>query len=236
MDLERKILIDILSAFDVSNDRLPIIIKKHYKENDVSHAQRKRIKVTTNEIIRNRGIIDHIIEKTSSRKIRNIQPKLKSILRLGCYDLLYDEIIPDYAAIHSSVELGKNLISKKSGAMVNAVLRNMQRERVSNPTWLKKFKSNNIELSCPKWLVKKWRGQFGETNTKKLCESYLKKSPMFLRVDTKQISIKKAIILLNQSAIEVESTISQKNPDVRLNLLKKGADLFISGAIKSDPK
>ena len=204
MDLTRKMSVDILSAFDTNNDRLPIIIDKYINRYEVPFSQKKRSKVTVNEIIRNRGLIDHIIEDSSSRKMRNIQPKLKSILRLGCYDLLFDEIIPDFAAIHSSVDLGKNLISKKSGAMVNAVLRNMQRERVSNPTWLKKFKSNNIELSCPKWLVKKWRGQFGETNTKKLCESYLKKSPMFLRVDTKQISIKKAIILLNQSAIEVE--------------------------------
>tara|TARA_B100000287_G_scaffold61084_1_gene53393 strand:+ start:1445 stop:2764 length:1320 start_codon:yes stop_codon:yes gene_type:complete len=214
MDLERKVLIDILSAFDFSNDRLPKIIEKYFRENDISHVQRKRIKATTNEIIRNKGIIDHIIEKTSSRKIRNIQPKLKSILRLGCYDLLYDKIIPDYAAIHSSVELGKNLISKKSGSMVNAVLRNMQRKQARNTKWLKKIESNNIELSCPNWLVKKWRGQFGETNTKKLCESFLKKPPMFLRVDTKQISIKKAIILLNKSAIEV------KQYDILNNFLK----------------
>ena len=44
--------------------------------------------------------------------MRNIQPKLKSILRLGCYDLLFDEIIPEFAAIHSAVELGKNLMNK----------------------------------------------------------------------------------------------------------------------------
>ena len=98
--------------------------------------------------------------------MRNIKPKLKSILRLGCYDLLFDEIIPDFAAIHSSVELGKNLINKKSGSMVNAVLRNMQRKQDSDPSWLKTIKRNNIELSFPNWLVKKWRKQFGETNTK----------------------------------------------------------------------
>ena len=40
----------------------------------------------------------------------------------------FDEIIPEFAAIHSSVELGKNLINKKSGSVVNAVLRNMQRK------------------------------------------------------------------------------------------------------------
>ncbi len=203
MDLTRKMSVDILSAFDTNNDRLPIIIDKYINRYEVPFSQKKRSKVTVNEIIRNRGLIDHIIEESSSRNMRNIQPKLKSILRLGCYELLFDEIIPEFAAIHSSVELGKNLMNNKSGSMVNAVLRNMQRKQDSDPLWLKTIKRNNIELSFPNWLVKKWRIQFGETNTKKLCKSYIKKSPMFLRVDTNQLSLKKAINLLNQSAIEV---------------------------------
>jgi len=203
MDLTRKMSVDILSAFDTDNDRLPLIIDKYNKKYDISFSQKKRSKVTVNEIIRNRGLIDHIIEESSSRNMRNIQPKLKSILRLGCYELLFDEIIPEFAAIHSSVELGKNLMNNKSGSMVNAVLRNMQRKQDSDPLWLKTIKRNNIELSFPNWLVKKWRIQFGETNTKKLCKSYIKKSPMFLRIDTNQLSLKKAISLLNHSAIEV---------------------------------
>ena len=81
--------------------------------------------------------------------------------------------------------------------MVNAVLRNMQRKKDSDPAWLKTIKENNIELSFPNWLVKKWKKQFGGTNTKKLCKSYLKKSPMFLRVDTNQLSLKKAISLFS---------------------------------------
>ena len=203
MDLTRKMSVDILSAFDTNNERLPKIIDEYTKKYEVPFSQKKRSKAAVNEIIRYRGLIDHIIQESSSRKMRNIKPKLKSILRLGCYDLLFDEIIPEFAAIHSSVELGKKLVNKKSGSMVNAVLRNMQRKQDSDPLWLKTIKRNNIELSFPNWLVKKWRIQFGETNTKKLCKSYIKKSPMFLRVDTNQLSLKKAINLLNQSAIEV---------------------------------
>ena len=204
MDLARKMSVDILYAYDKNNDRLPIIIDKYIEKYEVPFSQKQRSKAAVNEIIRYRGLIDYIIEESSSRKMRNIQPKLKSILRLGCYDLLFDEIIPEFAAIHSSVELGKNLMNKKSGSMVNAVLRNMQRKQNNDPTWLKTIKRNNIELSFPNWLVKKWRKQFGETNTKKLCKSYIKNSPMFLRVDTNQLSFKKAIRLLNQNAIQVE--------------------------------
>ena len=37
-------------------------------------------------------------------------------------------------------------------------------------------------------------------------------------------------------AKDVESTISQKNLEVKLNLLKYGAEFFICGAMKSAPK
>ena len=204
MDLTRKMSVDILSAFDTGNDILPKIIQRHIEKYEVSSSQKKRCKATINEIIRHRGIIDHIIENSSSRKMKNFQPKLKSILRLGCYNLLFDEIIPEFAAIHSSVELGKNLINKKSGSVVNAVLRNMQRKHDGDSTWLKTTKDNNVELSFPKWLVEKWEKQFGEKNTKKLCKSYLEVSPMFLRVDIGQLSLNKAINLLNRSAIKVK--------------------------------
>ena len=90
MDLTRKISVDILSAFDTNNDRLPKIIDKYIKKYEASSSQKKRCKASINEIIRHRGIIDHIIEDSSSRKMKNIQPQLKSILRLGCYDLLFD--------------------------------------------------------------------------------------------------------------------------------------------------
>ena len=33
--------------------------------------------------------------------------KLRNVLRLGLYELLFDKLVPDFAAIHSSVELAK---------------------------------------------------------------------------------------------------------------------------------
>ena len=74
MDLTRKMSVDILSAFDSNNDRLPIIIDKYIKKYEVPYSQKKRSKATVNEIIRYRGLIDHIIEESSLRKMRNIQP------------------------------------------------------------------------------------------------------------------------------------------------------------------
>ena len=42
MDLTRKMSVDILSAFDANNDRLPIIIDNYFKKYKVPFSQKKR--------------------------------------------------------------------------------------------------------------------------------------------------------------------------------------------------
>ena len=37
-----------------------------------------------------------------------------NVLRLGIYELLFDDLIPDFAAMHSSVDLAKKVINKKT--------------------------------------------------------------------------------------------------------------------------
>ena len=49
-------------------------------------------------------------------------------------------------------------------------------------------------------------------------------------------SISRTLVKEKARANDVESTISQKNLEVKLNLLKYGAEFFICGAMKSAPK
>jgi 16S rRNA (cytosine967-C5)-methyltransferase len=135
VDLSRQISVDVLSSFDVNYNQLTVVLNKVFSKHGVSISKQQRSRVIVNEVIRRRGILDYIIEKCSSKKIENIQPKLRAIIRVGCYELLFDDVTPSFAAIHSAVELGKRSINKKAGSMVNAVLRNIQREQQKNPGW-----------------------------------------------------------------------------------------------------
>lgn len=204
MSTSRKMAVNVLSSFDISNDKLSLIIERNLKMNNLSISEIKRGRVIIMEVIRSRGILDYIIEKCSKKKINQIQSKLRNILRLGCYELLFDDFIPDFASIHSAVDLAKMMINKKSGSMVNAVMRNMQRQQKKDSKWVDSIINNNVELAYPKWLIKKWQKQFGEIKTAKLCSAFLNKSSMFIRVDESQIKINDAIKLLNKSNIEIK--------------------------------
>ena len=45
-----------------------------------------------------------------------------TLLRLGVYEIMYDEDVPDSVAINEAVELAKKYGQDNSGAFVNAVL------------------------------------------------------------------------------------------------------------------
>ena len=234
----RQISAAALSSFDTSDNKLTILVERLCNKYSLSLSEQQRSRVITNEVIRSRGILDYIIERCSSKKINQIQPELRSILRIGCYELIFDDIVPDFAAIHSAVELGKISINKKSGSMVNAVLRNIQRKQKQDPTWVESIINNNVELAYPSWLVKKWKKQFGLTITEKLCVSFLNKSPMFLRVNENLLEINEAINYLYQSGIKL------KQHDVFTNFFEVtigqdkiiNSELFDSGIISiQDP-
>ena len=83
MHSARQISADALSSFDISDDKLTLLVKRLFNKFGLSLSEQRRSRAIINEVIRNRGILDHIIEKCSSKKINQIQPKLRSILRIG---------------------------------------------------------------------------------------------------------------------------------------------------------
>ena len=207
----RKMATNILNSFDNTNEKLSLIKERVFHKNHLSSSEVKRSRVIINEVIRRRGILDYIIEKCSGRKINQIQPKIRNILRIGCYELLFDNFIPDFASIHSIVDLSKKVINKKTGSMVNAIMRNIQRQHKNDPEWIDSIINNKVHLAYPKWLVKKWTKQFGKLKTDRLCSNFLNKSSMYIRVDENQLKINQAINLLKKSKIGIKQHDKLKN-------------------------
>ena len=67
--------------------------------------------------------LDVIIEKHSKIKMKKISPWVKNILRMGIYQILFLDKIPQSAAVNESVNLAKRYGHKTSANFVNAILR-----------------------------------------------------------------------------------------------------------------
>lgn len=77
-------------------------------------------------VTRRRRTIDAIIRAYSDRPKRNIGPLVRQGLRLGVYQLIFTDRVPDHAAVNESVELVARKQPRQAG-FVNAVLREVGR-------------------------------------------------------------------------------------------------------------
>ncbi len=89
-------------------------------------------------------------------------------LLVGAGQILFMPSVADYAAVNETVEAAK-LASKQTAGLVNAVLRNLLRQRDALLAELAK-QPVGIRTSHPEALITRWLERFGEAETLALCE------------------------------------------------------------------
>ena len=146
--------VEILFQFESKNLRLHSVRNHYFSDSSLPPSNKLRITALTNHITRLRGRLDHIIEHVSGRKIKQMDVRLRCILRVAVFETIFDEAIPEYAAVNSAVDLTDNLLNRKAAGFTNAVLRKMLRLSRSEPGWLKLLSRNNKWHSIPGWILR----------------------------------------------------------------------------------
>lgn len=77
--------------------------------------------------------IDYLLTQVSSRSTAKLQPRVRTILRLGVWQLYWSGSVPASAAVNESVKLAHHLTRGGAPGLVNAVLRRLDRERPALP-------------------------------------------------------------------------------------------------------
>jgi 16S rRNA (cytosine967-C5)-methyltransferase len=117
--------------------------------------------------VQRRGTCDELIERLAGRRMRKIDPPLAAALRLGMFELLFDDSVAEHAAVDQAVELakgGRDGGRRHSGAgMVNAVLRRAAREREELLATLGEATAAEaaISHSLPPWIAELWWDERG---------------------------------------------------------------------------
>jgi transcription antitermination factor NusB len=91
---------------------------------------RRQVQGLVMNVINNVDEIDAILQEAApALPISQIAVVDRNALRIGLYQLLYDESVPDFAAINEAVELATGFGGERSAAFVNGVLRTVQQNR-----------------------------------------------------------------------------------------------------------
>lgn len=85
-------------------------------------------------VIERKLTLDYQIEQYVKKPLKSMKSEILTILRLGAYQILFMDKIPSSAAVNESVKLSKkNRLSFASG-LINAVLRNIDKNGLILPS------------------------------------------------------------------------------------------------------
>lgn len=127
--------------------------------------------------------LDYIISKYCRQKITKLRPEILNILRIGIYQLMFMDSIPDSAAVNESVNLTKKLRLSSLSGFVNGVLRSFIRDgkKIKYPD--DHIERLSIEYSVPIYLVKLLMDNYGEDGLS-LVETSVGNPPVTVRLNT----------------------------------------------------
>jgi 16S rRNA (cytosine967-C5)-methyltransferase len=112
-------------------------------------------------ILRNLTLLDFWISQLRSPRV---DVDLRDLLRLGLYQLFLAKT-PEHAAVYETVALAP----KRQRAIANGILRSAIR-RGQELRDQANSQPLEVRFSHPKFLIERWKEQFGEKATKALCE------------------------------------------------------------------
>ena len=144
MENPREQALDVLIKVDKKEELSHIIIGNVLEKYQLSPKRDRAFFTRLTEGTLERLItIDYVIDQFSRTKLRKCRPLIRSLLRMGTYQILYMDQVPDSAACNEAVKLAKKRGFSRLSGFVNGVLRNISRNK-DHIAWPEQNKDKNV--------------------------------------------------------------------------------------------
>jgi 16S rRNA (cytosine967-C5)-methyltransferase len=126
-------------------------------------------------VVERKLTLDYILDQHSKVKTKKMKPVIRTILRMGVYQLIFMDSVPASAACNEAVKLAVKRGFGTLRGFVNGVLRSVAREeKISYP-------NPSVEYSVPEWLIKRWEASYGKEITECMLKAQLEKKATYIR-------------------------------------------------------
>ena len=199
----REVAFKVLVDIETNNNYSNISINKNFKNLKVKDTEKGLATEIIYGVVEKKIYLDYIINKLSKIKIQKLSNYVKIFLRIGIYQILFLDK-KDYASVNETVNLVKKY-DKKSSGFVNAILRNLIRnkEEIIRVNEKNKIDYYGVKYSYSRDIIKKFMKEFGEDFTEELLEENLKKPSLYIRINTLKTNKKELIKLLENQGVKV---------------------------------
>lgn len=153
----------------------------------LDRQDRSFIKRITEGTIERRITIDHVLDLYSKVPVRKMKKEVRTLLRMGTYQLLFMDGVTDFAAVNETVAIAKKTKVRALSGFINAVLRNISQNKDNIPypdRMADPVKYLSVKYSCPEWIVEKLIDENGEERCVSLLELSISTRPITARINT----------------------------------------------------
>ncbi len=203
MDLARKTAFEILFEIEKEDAYSNLTINRFLEKNKPENPA--FIRELVYGVLENKLLLDYYLDNLIPSGIKKVKKKEATLLRLGLYQLIFMDSVPDYAAVNETVNIAKKLCRGREG-FINGVLRGYMKKgnSINLPDENDDFKKHlSIKYSFPLWLIEKWETQYGIEECKRLLEASNSRPQLSIRVNVNKTSRDELKLYLEEKGFEV---------------------------------
>ena len=184
MKTARQIAFEALNKIERDKSYSNLTLDSVLYSADLSKADSAFVSALVYGVLERTLTLDYCLSRHLKQPLKKLKPQVLTALRLGTYQLLFMDKVPQSAAVNESVTLVKKNGCAFASGLTNAVLRAVVRDGLVLPDEGDKLFFYSVKYSFPQWLVKLWIDSYGEDNAVGIMESCAGRPPLTVRVNT----------------------------------------------------
>ena len=164
------------------------ILKERIAKDGLDRRDAALASQLTYGVLQNRMLLDFYLSQVVTNGLSRLQPVTQDILRLGAYQILLLEKIPDSAAVNQAVEQTRRFVGERAAGLTNGALRALVRRKDT----LKAPQDLATKYSHPQELVELLRENLGEDELEAFLKADNEPVPTCLQVNTLRANLSEA--------------------------------------------
>lgn len=136
-------------------------------------------------VLENQIYLDHILKQLIPKGLKGVKKPIKVLLRMGLYQLVFMDSVPEYAAVNETVKLARKVAPGRDG-FLNGVLRGYgkKKDQITMPDPKKDLAMYlSVKYSFDVSIVKLWLSQYSAEETETLLANSNMRPPLSIRVN-----------------------------------------------------
>lgn len=219
----REAAFTVLYRAEAADAFVSVLLYRTLDRSRLSVADRALAVAIVLGVLRHRERLDHALRAQVSRPLEDLPPAIRTILRMGAYQILEMDRVPAAAATSEAVTLARRHGHVGTARLVNAVLRRLAAE---GPPPLPDAAADPlgylaVASSHPRWLLERWAVAWGLDEAAALARANTLPAPSVLRANTLKTTRERLLAALRDRGLAAEPGLAPEAVRVHGSLVER---------------